>query len=64
MLSEKPRSKAEKKTKKFVPQESKEDDTIRDSGTAPRFVVAMKKQTDVDDGQSSRLDQTPCQLVT
>jgi hypothetical protein len=56
LLSDKPsvRSKTGKKLRKFQPQESKDDDTVKDSGTAPRFVTLLRKKTEVGDGQSAR----------
>ena len=62
LLSDKPvvkksvKTKTEKKSSKFQPQESKEEELVRDSGAAPRFVVALPQQVDVKDGQQARYE--------
>lgn len=59
LLSDKPVVKKTTKTKtdkksKFQPQESKDEELIKDSGTAPRFLVALPQQVDIKDGQQAR----------
>lgn len=61
MLSDKPvvkrmvKTKSDiKKTSKFQPQDSKDDELVQDSGAAPRFVVPLPQQIDVKDGQQAR----------
>lgn len=58
LLSDKPvvkksKTKADKKSK-FQPQESKDEELVKDSGTAPRFLVTLPQQVDIKDGQQAR----------
>jgi hypothetical protein len=57
LLSDKPvvrKTKTERTKAKFQPQPSKEDELVKDSGTAPRFVVPLPPQINVSDGQQAR----------
>jgi len=70
LLSDKPavkksvKTKADRKSPKlFRPQESKEEELAQDSGSAPRFVVALPRQVDVKDGQQARYANNPRQSI-
>ena len=54
LLSDKPVAKKLTKKSKFQPQESKDDELVKDSGTAPRFVVSLPEQVQVKDGNTAR----------
>ena len=57
LLSDKPvvrKTKTERTKAKFQPQPSKEDELVKDSGSAPRFVVPLPHQIDVSDGHQAR----------
>lgn len=57
LLSDKPAIKkpVKKQDKKvLVTQESKDDELVKDSGIAPRFITSLSQQTDVKDGQQAR----------
>ena len=61
LLSDKPsvrevkmKTKKKNKSSRFQPQESRDDDLMKDSGSAPRFVTILSPTTDISDGNQAR----------
>jgi len=52
----KPKTKKKSKNPRFQPQESREDDLMKDSGSAPRFVTILSPTTELSDGKQARFE--------
>jgi len=42
------------KKKTFIPQESKEEELVKDAGSAPSFIVPLPQTVEISDGQQAR----------
>lgn len=55
LLSDKPKAVVKKgKKKTFIPQESKEEELVKDAGSAPSFIVPLPQTVEISDGQQAR----------